>query len=224
MNKTLKGYVLGLLTAAFVAGTVSYAAQNVKIIIDGQELIAKDASGNRVYPIIENGTTYLPVRAIANAFGKEVYWDGPNYTVYLGKMDGSLEYPTTEIEDMVSIGDKAESTDALVDNYGNTYTHAIRNSNGNREMEYLLNMKYSHFKGVLYVPNTTTNNGTWYMKIIADGKTIYKSPDMNKTSSPINIDVNITGCNNLKIELSEYNGAYSWDTPTLCLGNAGFYQ
>ena len=33
--------------------------------------------------------------------------------------------------------------------------------------------------------------GEGYVKIIADGKTIYKSPEMGKTSSPVLIDVNI---------------------------------
>ena len=54
--------------------------------------------------MIYNGTTYLPVRAVAKAFNKEVYWDGPDYTVYLGDMDCKLEYPTVELRDMEDIG------------------------------------------------------------------------------------------------------------------------
>ena len=61
--------------------------RNIKIMIDGAEYIAKDVNGNVVEPFIYNGTTYLPVRGIANAFGKDVIWDGANATVYLGKKD-----------------------------------------------------------------------------------------------------------------------------------------
>ena len=44
----------------------------------------KDANGTVVYPITYNGTTYLPVRAIANLFGIPVDWDGARNTVVLG--------------------------------------------------------------------------------------------------------------------------------------------
>ena len=166
----------------------------------------------------------MPVRAVANALGKAVYWDGPNYTVYLGDMNGNLEYPTVTIDDMVSIGDEPRTVTDLTDNYGNTYMYAIGNSNSIIELEYLLNMKYSNFKGTLYVPKGTTNDGSWYVTIIADGKRIYKSPEMTKASAPIEIDVNIKGYNDVKIEMGDYSGAYSWDTPTICIGDAGFYQ
>lgn len=82
-------------------------------------------------------------------------------------------------------------------------------------------MKYSKFKGTLYVPSGETNDNTVYLSIIADGKTIYKSPEIDKTSAPVNVDVNITGYNDVQIKFSDpqgYNGL------NVCLGNAGFYQ
>ncbi len=44
------------------------------IVIDGQEKTFTDVNGNIVYPLLYNGTTYLPVRAIGNMMGKTVYW------------------------------------------------------------------------------------------------------------------------------------------------------
>lgn len=44
------------------------------IEIDGVEREFKDVNGERVYPILHNGTTYLPVRAIGEIMGKKVYW------------------------------------------------------------------------------------------------------------------------------------------------------
>lgn len=44
----------------------------------------KDGSGNPVYPIIYNGTTYLPVRAISNMLDIPVDWDASTKTVILG--------------------------------------------------------------------------------------------------------------------------------------------
>lgn len=47
----------------------------INIYIDGEEFIAKDVNGTRVYPILRDGTTYMPIRAVGEAFGKSVFWD-----------------------------------------------------------------------------------------------------------------------------------------------------
>ena len=52
--------------------TISVMYDNIKILIDGVEYTAKDVNGNVIEPFIYNGTTYLPVRGIANAFDKDV--------------------------------------------------------------------------------------------------------------------------------------------------------
>ncbi len=232
MKKRLQGLVAGVLIGATIMGGVVFAANTttlydviangIKIVIDGQQLNPTDANGNKVEPIIYNGTTYLPVRAVANAIGKAVYWDGPNYTVYLGDMDGELEYPTIMLEDMTSIGDNPSKADELTDNYGNMYVHAIRYYYFPLNPEYLLNMKYSRFKGTLYVPNGENSDRTCYLTIVADGKIIYKSPEMNKASAPVEIDVNVTGYND--VQFNFYGHTYGHGDLTLCLGNAGFYQ
>ena len=54
---------------------VSY--NNIKIVVDGKELQTSRE------PFIYEGTTYLPVRAVAEAVGKEVAWDGATQTVTL---------------------------------------------------------------------------------------------------------------------------------------------
>jgi hypothetical protein len=58
---------------------------NIKIYVDGQLIEAKDALGRPVEPFIMDGSTYLPVRAVAEALGKDVEWDGPNQSVYIGR-------------------------------------------------------------------------------------------------------------------------------------------
>ena len=232
LKNTLKGYVLGFLSAAILVSGITYAASTttlydvkangIKIVVDGQKLNPVDANGNKVEPIIYNGTTYLPVRAVANALGKAVYWDGPNYTVYLGDMDGKLEYPTIELEDMTCINGKIEKTEKLTDNYGNRYSRAVFNGSYSTETEYLLNMKYSRFKATLYMPEKQrySSNEPGYFKIIADGKTIYTSPEMTKSSRPIKIDVNVKGYNDIKLI---FNRSDSF-VVQMCLGDAGFYQ
>lgn len=56
----------------------------VTVVVDGKEQNFVDANGKTVYPIIYNGSTYLPLRAIGNLMGKEVGWNGELSTVFLG--------------------------------------------------------------------------------------------------------------------------------------------
>ncbi len=93
MKKRLQGLVAGFLIAAFLTTgsviakqtteTAELVYNDIKITIDGQEITPKDSNGNVVEPFIIDGTTYLPVRAIANAFGKNVNWDATTNTVVL---------------------------------------------------------------------------------------------------------------------------------------------
>ena len=61
------GVLVGsLLTCGIVFGKeISEMAElyynNIKIYIDGAEIVPKDANGNTVEPFMMNGTTYLPV-------------------------------------------------------------------------------------------------------------------------------------------------------------------
>ena len=46
---------------------------------------------------------------------------------------------------------------------------------------------------------------------------------MTSSSYPVEIDVNVTGCNDMKIEFSGIYNSNTFATP-MCLGDAGFYQ
>ena len=63
--------------------TITIDYNNVKINVDGEEIEPKDGNGRIVEPFIYEGTTYLPVRAVSQALGKRVTWDGNTKTVYI---------------------------------------------------------------------------------------------------------------------------------------------
>ena len=233
MKKILKGYLSGFMSAALLAGCITAFAANtttlydviadgVKIVVDGRRIKPTDANGNTVEPIIYNGTTYLPVRAVANAFDKAVSWDGRNYTVYLGNMEGELEYPTEELNTDDNIGDYFwKASRDLKDNYGNYYSRAIEcdwnNHDYDATFEKICNMKFSKVKGTIYVENGSTLDDDIQIIIKSDGKTVYTSPVLNKRTAPVNFDVDITGCNIFQIVQTKRNSA-------IHIGDAGFYQ
>lgn len=86
----LKDMVLGGMVAILIVGAVPNAFakvskmnipvsfNNIKVVIDGQELKTDKE------PFTYEGTTYLPVRAVAEAVGKDVRWDSKTQTVTLG--------------------------------------------------------------------------------------------------------------------------------------------
>lgn len=210
---------------AFAANTTTLydvIADGVRIVVDGRRINPTDANGNTVEPIIYNGTTYLPVRAVANTFGEAVSWDGRNYTVYLGNMEGELEYPTEELNTDDNIGDYfwKESRD-LKDNYGNYYSRAIECDCNNHDydatFEKICSMKFSKVKGTIYVENGSTLDDDIQIIIKTDGKTVYTSPVLNKMTAPVNFDVDITGCNIFQIVQTKRNS-------TIHIGDAGFYR
>lgn len=57
--------------------------KDIKIILDGNEILPKDSKGNIIEPFIIEGTTYLPVRAISESLGLDVKWDKENNIVFL---------------------------------------------------------------------------------------------------------------------------------------------
>ena len=79
---------LGLISIAFLIGgiTIGFAAAeyvrtikaeirpDITVAVDGEVKNFTNAQGELVYPLLYEGTTYLPVRAIGNLMGKTVYW------------------------------------------------------------------------------------------------------------------------------------------------------
>lgn len=65
--------------------TAELVYNNIKIMLNGKEVVPTDANGKAVEPFTIDGTTYLPVRAISTALGLNVAWDDATKTVVLDK-------------------------------------------------------------------------------------------------------------------------------------------
>ena len=125
------------------AGTAAMAADDVKVYVNGEQL-AFD-----VPPMIENERTLVPMRAIFEALGAEVSWDGETATVTAVKGDDTqritigsnilyingsgieLDVPARIVDErtLVPVRAVAESFDAKVDWDGKTQSVLITAEN-----------------------------------------------------------------------------------------------
>lgn len=79
-----------LMVSAAAAGVSQIKAElrpDIKVVIDGREQTLRDADGDRVYPIVYEGTTYLPIQVLDEVLDREVEWNGKTQTVTLTKSD-----------------------------------------------------------------------------------------------------------------------------------------
>ena len=220
MKERLKGMIVGLLIGTAIAGGTVWAAtgmktidvmyDNIKIYMDGELVEPKDANGQTVEPFIYNGTTYLPVRAVGNAIGKEVNWDGVEKVVYLGAKPGNVEnwldvcgpyqyangeeYRLAENKYFTMSGEK----------YTNGYILSHTTYSGVAEALYNLNGKYNSISFTVgHIDNTDKKNATLniYLDGIIEYTTELKYDDVAK-----NITIPLNGALQMKIELCKEPG------------------
>ena len=104
--KRVQGFVAGLLTAAAIMayGVTAFAAGNgwnitvypIKVLVNGEVLQPTDASGNPMEVFTYNGTTYAPLRALAEAYGLEVGYDGERHIATVSKQPAQTQAPIAD--------------------------------------------------------------------------------------------------------------------------------
>lgn len=214
--------VLSLALPAFAAYSKKITVYpGVKIYVDDAKLNPTDVNGNTVEVFIYNGTTYLPVRAVSEALGEVVQWDGVTNSVYIGKHTGDkpaawltdLDYFTKSIIDEINCTTK--------DNLGTEHKHSITfgyryGGSNDYSIVYQLNKQYSQLTGQFYQQYYyRADDHSTAMEIYGDGELLWKG-DAGGGMEPAIIDADITGVQKLEIKL--YGDAY--DT---ALGDLGLW-
>ena len=96
----------------------------VKILFDGEVQTMRDANGNIVYPVMYNGTTYLPVRAVSNMLGLFVDWDPDTRTVILESGKRPAVSPAPRLTPSPTSNPAARPTSSPAPGGGIYYPHA----------------------------------------------------------------------------------------------------
>ena len=225
MKISFKSVCLGFVSGVLVMGTIPAIAKtvedyikvsyrNIKIYADGN--LVNTSGDNEAF--IYNGTTYLPVRAVGEAFNKVINWDGKNSAVYLGIQPTTTGQPTVLLDEMDYFTKSASITDLPAngkDNIGNIHGSGFLMWRG--YTEYLLDGKYRKFSGIVglsYDGRDISDTDGRVLKIYGDGRLLYTSPIMIGGIKPVSFNIDTTGVLNLRLECEGYN---------ICIYDAGFY-
>lgn len=105
-------------TALAASGAIRIEVSPISVLVDGEVFQPKDAKGNDVMVFTYNGTTYAPLRALAEAYGLEVGYDGERHIATVSKQPMQTQTP---IADTGYAGFEKQWTvkEKPVTNYGN---------------------------------------------------------------------------------------------------------
>ena len=199
----------------------------IKIYVDDVQLIPRDVTGAEVDVFIYYGTTYVPARALSEALGKTIQYDGATNSVYIGKHAG--ESPAVMLTDLdyfagsSSIKTQASDQDSL----GNIHVSCITDSFWNRK--YVLDAQYTRMTGTLYQRyenrSRPIRDGA-SIEVFGDGKLLYAKhfPESITGYYPENFDIDLTGV--LELEIVQKSGTTAPGdqyTMNVAIGDCGLW-
>ena len=232
-KENVKSFVLGMFMTLVVISMINplSAAVNkmisvspgVNIYMDDVKLNPTDVNGNPVEVFIYNGTTYMPVRAVSEAIGKAVSWDGATQSVYLGKHESDT--PITSLDKLEYFNSNSTGliiTDDVTDVYGTVYTDADAfrlDGQRKRWWDFAINGMYSRYTGkILLQESRKGSTDDFYFKVYGDGKLLYTSPAVNGSTPIEEFDIDISNVLTLRIE--EYSpDNYFYSDAWFVIGN-----
>lgn len=95
--------LIGSVQATMEKRTIEADYQDIQVSLNGRTLALTDANGQTVEPFAVNGTTYLPVRAVAENLGLDVEWDGDTATVKLSEDNAEFYQEGTAFLQLLTI-------------------------------------------------------------------------------------------------------------------------
>ena len=188
MKEKTKGFICGILVSVVIlslSGVALAASQTIevgpiKIMVNGQEFHPKDANGNDVFTFVYDGTTYAPLRALAEAFGLEVGYDSASNMATVNKSDGSAPAsPSVSTPLPLGIGSYVVGTDIPAGKYDVVAVSGSGNFQGK-----VASRQFGSLNEILAAPDDpgATDYG-WVSRlsnlVLADGDTIEIKGSLN---------------------------------------------
>ncbi|CAH8706349.1 copper amine oxidase N-terminal domain-containing protein [Paenibacillus thiaminolyticus] len=192
------GIVAGASAAPVLEKISAQLNWSIKFQVNGKEWKAQDSAGNKLAPIIYGGTTYLPVRAVADALGTAVEYDSKNDTIYLGEKSSTTPITSEKIKlsySSMSTKDKQYTVQGGVD-YGSGIVFDELNSAA-KSFELQPENKYQKLDLKVFVLDI---EGEIEVKVYDDSDTVLKHVTLSSQDKIQDISVDIGGSKSIRIE------------------------
>lgn len=212
-KEKMKGFIAGICVMLLLTSVTVFAVgidvymEGIRVYWDGVEKTLRDEEGKKVEPMIYEGTTYVPIRAMSQLMGKTVEWDQATTSVFVG---GKPVEETLHLEDLeeskidrrgvhILTGEKAKfnlkDQEVRCDNLMmSSYDHNL----------YILDGKYTRLVGKAVMPYThigQTEEGVLAFYSVENDGTEHEivTYELKQTEEPVDVEVNLRGVENLKI-------------------------
>lgn len=220
INKnSVTGFVAGVAATVLLVGSglpaaalstlqeIKVSMGGISIYVDGQLKVPTDVNGNKVEPMIYNGTTYLPVRALTGMLtDKAVNWDQKTESVYIGKTPDAgqaVRMDTLKATKGYNFRTGESAQFKLLEQVQTPF-NKLHGTYGT----FLLDEGYATLQGMFVVPYTSlgsTNAGS--LKVYSVDRygveTLIDSYELRAADDAIPVSVNVRGCYAIHIRTDE---------------------
>ena len=232
-RERLQGFIAGILVVLLLLplgtalGAPTWSSRNIsvlqggiRVVVNGQQITPRDAQGNVVEPIIFEGTTFMPLRAISEALGYPADWNPHTTTAYIGTRTRAPQ-PFLDAAPWVErnrVGGTLQVNNATMN--GVFYPNAILSSHNSSAQwsRHELNRQFSTLTGVIgredgsgALPGSIT--------FIGDGRTLAVF-SVGGDTRPQNVSVDVRGVSELEIRVQLATGGTTLHRALIGFANA----
>lgn len=178
----------------------------ISFIVNGGKWTPTNSSGQKLSPIIYNGSTYLPVRAISEALNTPVNWEASSRTITIGERTEALDFGSLNIVGIPYHTDK--TTDPTIVNQGGTnynigfITRSINSASKSYKVATGNQFATANLK--LYKLDNISDNITVNFR---DGDTLIRSVEIPTGQESIEVEVNLGGVSELTLQFVGRGGS-----------------
>lgn len=187
-------FVVLILTMVLGFAIGVYANTPIKIVVNGKDIACNPA------PFVKQGTTYVPLRAVAEALGEPVQWDGKSNSVIIGVPPEGIDLvtglrPFKGAEN--SIANKPISV------CGTSYSNGYQIFMSSKNVLWNLNGNFTTL--TFAVASSDKEYGGPHIEVLGDNKVL---DDITgpANSPPQDVVIDVTGVQVLKISGSSGSG------------------